>query len=109
ADPVRAGGAIRDEHDGTRKHLRSVSVAAPTRMNGFAVVSGDRNPIHTDPLAARLAGLGDPIVHGMWLSAVAQQIVVAADVRQPTPVPRPLLGWTARYLGMVRLGDTVDV
>ncbi|WP_161895945.1 type I polyketide synthase [Gordonia spumicola] len=108
-DPVRAGGAIADERTGTRKHLRSVTVNAPSRMHGFAVVSGDRNPIHTDPLAARLAGLGDPIVHGMWLSALAQQVVTASDSAQPTPAPRALVGWTARYLGMVRLGDAVDV
>ncbi|MCF8611069.1 DUF1729 domain-containing protein [Gordonia sp. HY285] len=109
ADPVRAGGAITDERTGTRKHVRSATVTAPDRMNGFAVVSGDRNPIHTDALAARLAGLGDPIVHGMWLSAVAQQVVTAASVAQPVPAPRALRGWTARYLGMVRLGDTVDI
>ncbi|WP_132993765.1 type I polyketide synthase [Gordonia zhaorongruii] len=108
-DPVRAGGAAADERAGTRKHVRSVSVPAPTRMNGFAVVSGDRNPIHTDAHAARLAGLGEPIAHGMWLSAMAQQVVVAADVAQPVPAPRAVRGWTARFLGMVRLGDVVDV
>ncbi|MFT3714807.1 MAG: DUF1729 domain-containing protein [Gordonia sp. (in: high G+C Gram-positive bacteria)] len=109
ADPVRAGGALDDERSGTRKHLRTVTVQAPADMTGFAVVSGDRNPIHTDVLAARLAGLGEPIVHGMWLSAAAQQAVTAADTRAPVPSPRPLLGWTARYLGMVRLGDEVTV
>ena len=108
-DPVRAGGAAADEHAGTRKFLRSATVTAPTRMNGFAVVSGDRNPIHVDALAARLAGLGDPIVHGMWLSAAAQQVLAAADRDNPVPAPRAVLGWTARYLGMVRLGDTVDI
>ncbi|MBB4135869.1 fatty acid synthase subunit beta domain-containing protein [Gordonia humi] len=108
-DPVRAGGAVADERTGTRKHLRSATVTAPTRMNGFAVVSGDRNPIHVDALAARLAGLGDPIVHGMWLSAMAQQVVTAASIADPVPAPRALRGWTARFLGMVRLGDVVDV
>ncbi|NLG47187.1 type I polyketide synthase [Gordonia sp. (in: high G+C Gram-positive bacteria)] len=107
-DPVRAGGAADDEHAGTRKFVRAATMHAPTRMNGFAVVSGDRNPIHTDALAARLAGLGDPIVHGMWLSAAAQQVLVAGDRENPVPAPRAILGWTARYLGMVRLGDTVD-
>ncbi|MGB6243933.1 fatty acid synthase subunit beta domain-containing protein, partial [Gordonia sp. (in: high G+C Gram-positive bacteria)] len=109
ADPVRAGGAAADEHAGTRKHLRSATIEAPHRMNGFAVVSGDRNPIHTDALAARLAGLGDPIVHGMWLSAAAQQVLSAGDRENPVPAPRAIRGWTARYLGMVRLGDTVDI
>ncbi len=109
ADPVRAGGAAADERTATRKHVRTVKLTAPEDMTGFAVVSGDRNPIHTDVLAARLAGLGDPIVHGMWLSAAAQQVVTAADLDEPVPSPRALLGWTARFLGMVRLGDELTV
>jgi len=108
-DPQRAGGALTDERSAQRKHVRTATITAPKNMTGFAVVSGDRNPIHTDPLAARLAGLGEPIVHGMWLSAAAQQVVCAADADAPVPSPRPLRGWTARYLGMVRLGDEVTV
>ncbi len=108
-DPARAGGAISDERSATRKLLRQAKITAPARMNGFAVVSGDRNPIHTDSAAARLAGLGEPIVHGMWLSAAAQQVVTATDAKNPIPAPRPLIGWTARYLDMVRTGDTITV
>ncbi|UKO94069.1 DUF1729 domain-containing protein [Gordonia amicalis] len=108
-DPLRAGGAPTAEQSATRKLLRSATITAPNRMHGFAVVSGDRNPIHTDASAAKLAGLGEPIVHGMWLSAAAQQVVTATDSKNPTPSPRPLIGWTARYLGMVRLGDTITV
>ncbi|GAA3962715.1 fatty acid synthase subunit beta domain-containing protein [Gordonia caeni] len=108
-DPVRAGGALDDERTGTRKHVRTATITAPDKMTGFAVVSGDRNPIHTDSLAAKLAGLGDPIVHGMWLSAAAQQVLTAADRDNPVPSPRALRGWTARFLGMVRLGDQITV
>ncbi|MET4164484.1 MULTISPECIES: fatty acid synthase subunit beta domain-containing protein [Gordonia] len=108
-DPARAGGAPAAEQSATRKLIRTATITAPNRMNGFAVVSGDRNPIHTDASAAKLAGLGDPIVHGMWLSAAAQQVVTATDAKNPTPSPRPLIGWTARYLGMVRLGDRITV
>ncbi|MGZ8180059.1 fatty acid synthase subunit beta domain-containing protein [Williamsia sp. SKLECPSW1] len=109
SDPVRAGGAVVDERQATRALVRSVTVTAPARMHGFAAVSGDHNPIHTDLRAARLAGLGEPIVHGMWLSALAQHVVTATDVDRPVPSARPLLGWTARYLGMVRTGDEVTV
>jgi fatty acid synthase len=108
-DPVRAGGAVVDERSATRVLVRTARVTAPARMHGFAAVSGDRNPIHTDLRAARLAGLGEPIVHGMWLSALAQHVVTATDAGRPIPAPRPLLGWTARYLGMVRTGDEVTV
>ncbi|MGV9826640.1 fatty acid synthase subunit beta domain-containing protein [Gordonia sp. NPDC003429] len=108
-DPVRAGGATTDEQQATRKPLRAATIVAPARMGAFAAVSGDRNPIHTDASAAKLAGLGAPIVHGMWLSAAAQHVVTATDSKNPTPSPRRLLGWTARYLGMVRTGDPITV
>ena len=72
----------------------------------FAAVSGDHNPIHTDRAAALLAGLESPIVHGMWLSAAAQHVAAATDGK-PAP-PARLVGWTARFLGMVQPGDEVD-
>ncbi|WP_328857677.1 DUF1729 domain-containing protein [Williamsia herbipolensis] len=109
AEPVRAGGAIDTETTATRKLVRSATVTAPARMHGFAAVSGDRNPIHTDSNAARLAGLGEPIVHGMWLSAAAQHVATATASAEPVPAARPLLGWTARYMGMVRTGDRVAI
>ncbi len=107
ADPVRAGGAVSDNATDTpRRRRRDVSVVAPVDMRPFAVVSGDHNPIHTDRSAALLAGLESPIVHGMWLSAAAQHAVTATD-GQARP-PARLIGWTARFLGMVRPGDDVD-
>ncbi|MDT0345918.1 MaoC family dehydratase [Streptomyces litchfieldiae] len=35
----------------------------------YAAVSGDRNPIHLHPLAARLFGFPGAIAHGMWTKA----------------------------------------
>ncbi|MEO3760309.1 fatty acid synthase subunit beta domain-containing protein [Mycobacterium sp. B14F4] len=107
ADPPRAGGAITDNATDTpRRRRRDVTVAAPTDMSAFAVVSGDHNPIHTDRAAALLAGLKSPIVHGMWLSAAAQHVVTATDGK-PAP-PARVVGWTSRFLGMVLPGDEVD-
>jgi fatty acid synthase len=107
ADPVRAGGAVSDNTTDTpRRRRRDVTVTAPVDMRPFAVVSGDHNPIHTDRAAALLAGLDAPIVHGMWLSAAAQNVVTATD-GQARP-PARLVGWTARFLGMVAPGDEVD-
>ena len=106
-DPARAGGAISENATDTpRRRRRDVTLAAPVDMRPFAVVSGDHNPIHTDRAAALLAGLESPIVHGMWLSAAAQHAVTATD-GQARP-PARLVGWTARFLGMVRPGDEVD-
>ena len=107
SDPVRAGGAVsRNATDTPRRRRRDVTVAAPVDMRPFAQVSGDHNPIHTDRAAALLAGLPSPIVHGMWLSAAAQHVVTATDGKAVPPAR--LVGWTARFLGMVLPGDDVD-
>jgi acyl dehydratase len=37
----------------------------------YAAVSGDRNPIHLHPLAAKLFGFPRAIAHGMWVEARA--------------------------------------
>ena len=106
-DPARAGGAVSENATDTpRRRRRDVTLTAPVDMRPFAMVSGDHNPIHTDRAAALLAGLESPIVHGMWLSAAAQHAVTATD-GQARP-PARLVGWTARFLGMVRPGDEVD-
>lgn len=106
-DPVRAGGAVSENATDTpRRRRRDVTITAPVDMRPFAQVSGDHNPIHTDRTAALLAGLDEPIVHGMWLSAAAQHVVAATD-GSPVP-PGRLVGWTARFLGMVKPGDDID-
>ncbi|MCV7173340.1 DUF1729 domain-containing protein [Mycobacterium manitobense] len=106
-DPVRAGGAVSgNATDTPRRRRRDVSVGAPVDMRPFAVVSGDHNPIHTDRAAALLAGLESPIVHGMWLSAAAQHVVTATDGKAVPPAR--LIGWTARFLGMVLPGDEIE-
>ncbi|MBV9512614.1 MAG: acyltransferase domain-containing protein, partial [Mycobacteriaceae bacterium] len=107
-DPARAGGAVSDNvTDTPRRRRRDVTITAPTDMRPFAVVSGDHNPIHTDRAAALLAGLESPIVHGMWLSAAAQHVAAATD-GQARP-PARLIGWTARFLGMVEPGADIDI
>jgi acyl dehydratase len=50
-------------------------IVAPTHMDRYSSVSGDINPIHTDPYFARIGGLDQPIVHGMWLSANARRVL----------------------------------
>jgi len=101
-DPARAGGAVDDLRETPRKLLASATLEAPTDLRGFAAVTGDHNPIHTSVAAARLAGLGAPIVHGMWLSAAAQQVLIAETGRAVT-------GWTTRFLAPVRPGAKVDI
>ncbi len=56
-----------------RRTLATLVTQAPMDARTFADVGGDRNPIHASPLAARLAGLAAPIVHGMWTAARLHQ------------------------------------
>ncbi|HLS76143.1 MAG TPA: fatty acid synthase subunit beta domain-containing protein [Nocardia sp.] len=108
SDPPRAAGTAEQASDTPRRRRRDVTVVAPRAMHAFAAVSGDHNPIHTSDNAAKLAGLGSPIVHGMWLSAAAQHAVSAVDPSATVPA-RTVTAWTTRFLGMVRPGAQIDV
>ncbi|MGQ2910549.1 fatty acid synthase subunit beta domain-containing protein [Aeromicrobium sp.] len=103
-EPVRAGGRLGDAevHPTPRRTRAEGTVVTPTDLRAFASVSGDHNPIHTSVAAARLAGLGEPIAHGMWLSAAAQRVVADAT-------GRTLTGWTTRWLSPLAPGATVSV
>jgi fatty acid synthase len=104
ADTSLAGGSVKESAEVTdtpRRRRAQVTIPAPTDLRAFAQVTGDHNPIHTNTAAARLAGLGAPIVHGMWVSAAAQRAVT-------DETGRTLTGWTARFLAPVRLGDDVQ-
>ena len=81
AHPVRAAVA-RLARDGTARHprprvpLAEAHDSAPLHMDAFARISADHNPLHRCVLAARLAGLARPIVHGAWTAARASAFVI---------------------------------
>jgi acyl dehydratase len=64
-----SGGASsskeRDEPAPARAHWR---VPADIGRR-YGAVSGDRNPIHTSGIGAKLLGMPRPIAHGMWVKA----------------------------------------
>ena len=108
-DPARAGGALGDDvHDTPRKSRGAATVVAPADLRAFAAVTGDHNPIHTNIAAARLAGLGAPIVHGMWISAAAQQ-VASAGTSAAGGGDRRITGWTTRFMAPLAPGATVSI
>jgi fatty acid synthase len=92
--------------DKPRARLDRFTVTAPHHMAAFAAVSGDHNPLHTDLAAARLAGFERPIVHGMWLSAVAQRAAASVGA---THRPRPIRGWLARWVAPLQPGAEVEI
>lgn len=69
----------------------------PPRVGAeYAAVSGDRNPIHTSRLGARLFGFPRPIAHGMWTAArclaaleprLPATFTVSVDFTRPIPLP----------------------
>jgi hypothetical protein len=66
----------------------------PATVSAYARVSGDRNPIHTFTLAARLFGFPGRIAHGMWslarcLAAVELPPQSTVDVSFKLPVVLP--------------------
>lgn len=74
------------------------------QLKRYAAASGDYNPIHLDPDAARRVGLDDVIAHGMLSMAFLGQFVN----QQIADDPRARVGkLKVRYINMVRLGDTL--
>ncbi|MBF9131335.1 hypothetical protein I0C86_20555 [Plantactinospora sp. S1510] len=66
----------------------------------YARISGDRNPIHTSRIAARLFGFPRPIAHGMWskarcLAALEGRLPDAYEVEVAFKLPLPLPGTVA--------------
>jgi len=66
----------------------------------FAAMTGDHNPIHTDPLVARRTQFGRVAVHGMHVALSALERAVADDDR----VPRSL---RATFRHSVGVGDQI--
>ena len=53
--------------------LKSAPIGA-VELALFAAASGDHNPLHLDPDAARSAGFERPVVHGMLTMALAGRL-----------------------------------
>ncbi len=68
----------------------------PAKIRRYAVVGGDHNPIHTNPIAAKLFGFPTVIAHGMFSAAAVLANIearfpdaVAYSVRFAKPVVLP--------------------
>jgi acyl dehydratase len=70
---------------------------------GFAALSGDDNPIHLDPEAARAAGFGGTIVHGTLVIGLFSRLL---GTRLPGP-GTVYLGQEIRFLRPVSPGIAV--
>jgi acyl dehydratase len=85
-----------------------VTVGYSTRRDQALLyrLSGDRNPLHSDPSFARSAGLERPILHGLctygFVGRALLHEVCGAD-------PERFESMSARFASMVFPGDTLDV
>ena len=95
--------------DSPRSFRAYARVVAPESMHPFAVVSGDRNPIHVSDTAAGLAGLPGVIVHGMWTSAIGELVAGAGFSEDSTSTsPARVVEYTATMLAPVLPGETIE-
>ncbi len=85
----------------------------PDALASFAVdpraalvyrLSGDWNPLHADPEAAKRAGFERPILHGLASYAIAGVAVARALGRSPAT----LVSLCCRFTGLVFPGDRLD-
>jgi hypothetical protein len=77
-------------------------VVTPQLHESFAHLSGDYNPIHTDPIAARRFPFGRPVVHGM-------HTVLDALDRLAEQTDRRLLAVSAIFRHPVSIGEMLTV
>ncbi len=62
----------------------------------YAGASGDFNPIHIDPEFAKVVGLPNTILHGLWSMAQVQRAAIQAAGNDPTKVKK----LSAQFRGM---------
>lgn len=75
----------------------------PVQLALFAAASGDHNPLHLDPDAARAAGFERPVVHGMFTMALAGRLFTQ---HLGTGCVRRL---HTRFGGVALAGDTLSL
>src|SRR5690606_15229699 len=69
-------------------------------------LNGDRNPIHSDPEAAKKAGFPVPILHGLCTFGITCRAVMAAYTDLD---PAPVQSHQVRFSAPVLPGDTITV
>jgi acyl dehydratase len=97
-----AGGADRGPAKAEIPQPDQVWRVTPEIASNYARVSGDRNPIHTSTIVARLFGFPGRIAHGMWSLArclaelnLPEDSTVDASFKLPVVLPAEV-AFTAR-------------
>src|SRR5260370_13706003 len=86
----------------------TASVTYPTRPSQPLLyrLSGDRNPLHSDPWFARKAGFDRPILHGLCTYGMTGRALISTVADGD---PAQLRSMHARFASPVMPGDTLHV
>jgi acyl dehydratase len=76
-------------------------------QKSFCRLSGDFNPMHGDPVAARRTMAGGQVVHGIHLALAAMEIA-RNHLFKPTSVDLTITGFTALFQRPALVGETVS-
>ena len=68
-------------------------------------LSGDRNPLHRDPIVARQAGFPRPILHGLCTYGTACRAIVSTICKYD---PTRIVGFDVRFSAPVFPGETIS-
>ena len=83
-----------------------ISLALPTRTEQALIyrLSGDYNPLHSDPAVATQAGFSRPILHGLCTYGVASRALLSSLCQAD---PRRIQSIDARFSSPVFPGETI--
>ncbi|OLY80881.1 Fatty acid synthase subunit alpha [Smittium mucronatum] len=85
--------------------IHSSKVRVPNSNMPYSYVSGDHNPIHTNPYFADYSGLPGTITHGMWTSASTRKFV---EIFAADNCPERVTAYDVTFLGMVLPNDALE-
>lgn len=76
-------------------------------QSDFSRLSGDYNPLHTDPLLARRTMAGGQVVHGIHQALAAMEAAIA-HAQKKESLEKTITGFTALFQKPVLVGETVS-
>ncbi len=105
--PYQPKGRTFDEFSAGETFTTASRTITEADVVGFAGISGDFNPLHTDAEFAKGTMFQARIAHGMLIASVATGLANALGIFEGTTIA--LLQVTHKFTGAVKFGDTVHM